>query len=108
MASGGPQLFRIRAAAPMPVVVEGSTGVEEAAANAWTQRWRRNEISFLGDRVEELERTLRRRTLLLGSSTAICLAAAVTFGAMAFAKPPLSSYLIEMVSLVSGARLAAP
>ena len=106
MASSGPQVFRIRAAAPAMVAADVSTGAEDAAADAWTQRWRRNEISYLGDRVEELERTLRRRTLLLGSTTALCLAVAVTLGLMAFAQAPVSTYLLELAELVRGATSA--
>ena len=106
MASSGPQVFRIRAVAPAMVAADVSTGAEDAAADAWTQRWRRNEISYLGDRVEELERTLRRRTLLLGSTTALCLAVAVTLGLMAFAQAPVSTYLLELAELVRGAASA--
>ena len=106
MASSGPQAFRIRAVAPAMVAADVSTGAEDAAADAWTQRWRRNEISYLGDRVEELERTLRRRTVLLGSTTALCLAVAVTLGLMAFAQAPVSTYLLGLAELVRGATSA--
>ena len=77
MAVSEPQELCIHAAAPPMVAAEVSTGAVEVAADAWTKRSRRNEISFLGNRVEELERTLKRRTVLLGSATALCLAAAL-------------------------------
>ena len=83
MASSGPQVFRIRAVAPAMVATNVSTGAQE-----------------------ELERALRRRTLLLGSTTAICLAVAVTLGLMAFAQAPVSPYLLELAELVRGAASA--
>lgn len=108
MTSSGSQVFRIRAAAPAMVAADVSTDAEDAAADAWTQRWRRNEISYLGDRVEELERTLRRRTLLLGSSTALCLAAALTFAAVAVAEVPLTMHVRSAMALLEEALQAAP
>ena len=76
--------------------------------DAWTQRWRRNEFSFLGNRVEELEQALRRRTVMLGSTTLVCLAAAVTLGLLAFVEGPLDARLAEFVAQVRATTLASP
>ena len=108
MGASEPQGLRIHAAAPPMVAAEVSTGAEDVAADAWTQRWRRNEISFLGNRVEELERTLQRRTVLLGSATALCLAVALAFAAVALAEIALAAHLRTVVALLGSALQGLP
>ena len=99
MVTGKAQLFRMRAVNAAATVVED----EDEDIDAWTHRWRRNEISFLGNRVEELERKLRRRTLLLTTTTLICLAAATALGFAAITEIPLAQHAQAAMALVDQA-----
>lgn len=108
MATSPTPLFRRRAATPLAPLAEMPPQAGAEDVDAWTQRWRRNEFSFLGNRVEELERTLRRRTLMLGSTTLVCLAAAMTLGLLVFVEVPLDSRLAELVERLRATTLTSP
>jgi hypothetical protein len=105
MATSPTPLFRRRAATPLAPLAAPLPEAGEEGIDAWTQRWRRNEFSFLGNRVEELEQTLRRRTVMLGSTTLLCLAAAVTFAILAFAEGPLDARMEAVVERLRAATL---
>ena len=62
----------------------GSSGSMEP--EIWTENWRRNEFSYLRDRLELVERQLRRRTALL--------AVAVTGGRLAGGVPVTVTLLV--------------
>lgn len=61
-------------------------------AEAWTESWRRNEFSYLRDQLEELERRLRRRTVVLGGALAVSLGLTAAMAAVTFVETPLGTW----------------
>jgi hypothetical protein len=63
-----------------------------AEADAWADGWRRNEFSYLRDRVEVLERQLRRRTAILAMALVLSLGLAAGLAVIAFVDAPWTKW----------------
>lgn len=69
----------------------GSSGSMEP--EVWTENWRRNEFSYLRDRLELVERQLRRRTALLVVAGALLLGLAAGLAIIPFVDMPWGNSL---------------
>ncbi|MFZ1425563.1 MAG: hypothetical protein WAS21_02205 [Geminicoccaceae bacterium] len=78
-------------------VVNVAPGKRAASAgnsegDAWADGWRRNEFSYLRDRVEVLERQLRRRTAILGTALVLSLGLAAGLAVVTFVDAPWTAW----------------
>lgn len=64
----------------------GSSGSMEP--EIWTENWRRNEFSYLRDRLELVERQLRRRTALLAVAVVLLVGSAAGLAIIPFVDTP--------------------
>lgn len=63
-----------------------------AEADAWADGWRRNEFSYLRDRVEVLERQLRRRTAIMAMALVLSLGLAAGLAVIAYMDVPWTKW----------------
>ncbi len=59
---------------------------------AWADGWRRNEFSYLRDRLEVVEHQLRRRTVVLGTALVLSLGLAAGLAAITFVNAPWTEW----------------
>lgn len=59
---------------------------------AWADGWRRNEFSYLRDRLEVVEHQLRRRTAVLGAALVLSLGLAAGLATIIFVDAPWTEW----------------